>query len=257
MLIIISPAKTLDFNPLVIDCPHTTPDFLAESEQLVDILRQFSIEDIGQFMSISPKLAELNIRRFINWHRPFTADNAKQAIYAFKGDVYSGLDAPSLSVDDVNWAQDHLRILSGLYGLLRPLDLMQAYRLEMGRSLKTARGDNLYHFWKEQITNALNQHLKTINSNFLVNLASNEYSASVDLANINAKVITPVFKDWKNDRFKIISFFAKKARGMMSAWVIKNRIENAADLTNFDSDGYYFEPRESTLTAPVFHRKTT
>ncbi len=255
MLIIISPAKTLDYDSELLNGSYSTPDFLNQSEQLLEKLRTFSPDDISQLMSLSPKLAALNAKRYLNWHQPFTPDNARPAIYAFKGDVYEGFDVKSHSVDDINWAQQHLRILSGLYGLLRPLDLMQPYRLEMGTKLSNQKGDNLYDFWKSTITDALNQQLATSQSEYLINLASNEYSNAVNMDEINSLVITPIFKDWKNGKYKIISFFAKKARGMMSAWIIKNRITKAEQLHDFNIGKYHYCSESSTLSQPVFLSK--
>ena len=206
-------------------------------------------------MKISPALSELNKDRYQQWQPPFDADNAKHAVYAFKGDVYIGLEAESMGKKDLDWAQQHLRILSGLYGLLRPLDLMQPYRLEMGTSLKTRRGKNLYEFWNKRITDGLNQQLEEIDSNHLINLASNEYYKSVKPNHLNAEVITPSFLDWKNGEYKMIGFFAKKARGSMSAWIIRNRINDINKLPEFDDDGYKINEALSTPLKPVFTRK--
>ena len=206
-------------------------------------------------MKISPKLAELNRDRYQTWSRPFKKSNAKQAVLAFKGDVYIGLDVDSFSEDNFTYAQDHLRILSGLYGLLRPLDLMQPYRLEMGTRLKNSEGSNLYEFWDMQITDKLNKELKKHKSQALLNLASNEYFKSVKPKELKVDVITPVFKDWKNGQYKLISFFAKKARGLMAAWVVKNQITDPDELVNFDVDGYSYNFEESDALNPVFLRK--
>jgi hypothetical protein len=206
-------------------------------------------------MRISEKLGILNSNRFIQWQLPFTADNSKQALLAFKGDVYEGMHTNSLTEDDLNWANDHLRILSGLYGLLKPLDLIQAYRLEMGTKFSNQRGKNLYEFWGDKITNKINQELAKQRSPVVINLASNEYFKSVKEKQLNAAVITPVFKDWKNDQFKIISFYAKKARGMMSAYIIKNQLESPSDIKQFDTAGYNFSAEQSTDNEWVFLRK--
>ncbi|MBV1929705.1 MAG: peroxide stress protein YaaA, partial [Gammaproteobacteria bacterium] len=206
-------------------------------------------------MKISDKLGNLNFDRFLSWDRKFTPDNAKQALLAFKGDVYTGLDAESLSGDDLLWAQDHLRILSGLYGLLRPLDLMQAYRLEMGTKLANGRGKDLYQFWGSQITDALNQQQADESLPVLVNLASNEYFKSVQSKQLNAEIITPVFKDWKGDKYKIISFYAKKARGLMVAYIVRNRLSDVEQIKNFDSEGYVYNPAMSSAREWVFTRE--
>jgi len=255
MLIVISPAKTLDYETPARTRKFTQPDFLDRSQALIDILRKQSAPKLEKLMTISSNLAELNKQRYIDWHTPFTPDTAKQAMLAFKGDVYTGLEAETFSSRDVDWAQKHLRILSGLYGLLRPLDLMQPYRLEMGTSLKTPQGGNLYQFWDTQITEALNRQLASIKSHTLVNLASNEYFKSVKPKLLDAEVITPAFRDWKNGEYKMIGFFAKKARGSMSAWIIRNRINKAAELADFDLDGYHYDQESSTEQQPVFLRR--
>ncbi len=255
MLIVISPAKTLDFETEPTTTEHSQPTLLKHSEELIDVLSTKSPDDIEKLMKISNKLAVLNVERYHNWSQPFTPDNAKQAVLAFKGDVYTGLDAESLNHSELAYAQDHLRILSGLYGVLRPLDLMQAYRLEMGTRLENPKGKNLYEFWGMQVTEEINQQLKAVNSDLLVNLASNEYFKSIKPKSINADIVTPVFKDWKNDQYKMISFFAKKARGLMTAWVIKNEIKSVEQLTEFNVDGYQYSPNDSDALNPVFLRK--
>ncbi len=253
MLIVISPAKTLDFETPPHINTHSQGDFLAQSQLLINELRDLAPQDISALMKISDKLGNLNFQRFADWSQPFSADNAKQAVLAFKGDVYTGLDAENLDSNALDFAQQHLRILSGLYGLLRPLDLIQPYRLEMGTKFANQRGKNLYEFWGEQITEALNTQLSKT-GNVLVNLASNEYFSAVKPKNLNGRVITPVFKDWKNDKYKIISFYAKKARGLMSRYAIENRINEVEQLKNFDSEGYYFCPAQSTENEWVFLR---
>lgn len=254
MLILISPAKTLDFDtPAHID-EFSQADHLTDSTKLIKILRDKAPHEIASLMKISDKLANLNSERYHTWKRPFTAKNAKQAVLAFKGDVYTGLDAQSMTKAQLQWAQKHLRILSGLYGLLRPLDLMQAYRLEMGTSLENKAGKDLYAFWGDKITTSINEQLKTVRSKTLVNLASNEYFKSVNTQLIEADIIAPEFKDCKNGKYKIISFYAKKARGLMSAWIIENKIKKADQLMEFDIDGYYFDESLSTPNKPVFLR---
>ncbi len=255
MLLVISPAKNLDYETPAKTKQHTAPDFLEQSQLLIEQLRALAPQDISQLMSISDKLGVLNYDRFQQWSTPFTADNAKQAVLAFNGDVYTGLNAESFKADDFTFAQKHLRILSGLYGLLRPLDLMQAYRLEMGTKFENNRGKNLYEFWGNLITEALNKQLKTLSSDVLVNLASNEYFKSVKAKSLNATIITPVFKDWKGDKYKIISFYAKKARGLMCAYAIHNRLTDAQDLKRFDLEGYEYDDALSSGSEWVFTRR--
>lgn len=255
MLIVISPAKTLDFETEHSTEKHSQPALVSQSERLIDVLTTLSPADIEKLMKISPKLSELNVARYHEWELPFSLKNSKQAVHAFKGDVYTGLDAESLNDSDLQYSQDHLRILSGLYGVLRPLDLMQPYRLEMGIRLENPNGKNLYEFWGDLITQTLNEQLSAIDSNVLINLASNEYFKSVKHKKLEADIVTPVFKDWKNGQYKMISFFAKKARGLMTAWVIKNRIESVDELANFNVDGYQFSENDSDLLNPVFLRK--
>lgn len=254
MLMVISPAKTLDFESPAKTKQSTTPDFLEQSQQLINELQLLSPADISSLMNISEKLGNLNYERFLNWHTPFNADNAKQAVLAFKGDVYTGLDAESFSAADFKFSQKHLRILSGLYGLLRPLDLIQPYRLEMGTRFANQAGDNLYQFWGEQLTAAINTQLKKSKTTVLLNLASNEYFKVLQPKSINADIITPVFKDFKNGKYKIISFYAKKARGLMSAYVIKNHITEVEVIKNFDIDGYRYNAEMSTAKDWVFIR---
>lgn len=254
MLLVISPAKNLDFETPAKTTQSTTPDFLDEAQLLIDQLRDLAPQDISKLMSISDKLGVLNYDRYQQWSTPFTSDNAKQAVLAFNGDVYTGLDADNFKADDFKFAQKHLRILSGLYGLLRPLDLMQPYRLEMGTKFENQRGKNLYDFWGESITECLNKQLKTLKADVLVNLASNEYFKSVKAKHLNADIVTPVFKDWKGDKYKIISFYAKKARGLMCAYAIKNKITKVEDLKGFDSEGYVFNEAMSTDKEWVFLR---
>jgi cytoplasmic iron level regulating protein YaaA (DUF328/UPF0246 family) len=255
MLLVISPAKTLDFDTPPSTSIYSQPEFLDDSAELIDQLKTLSPSDVSTLMSISDKLGVLNSNRFIDWQLPFTSDNSKQALLSFKGDVYEGMDTTSLSQDDLTWANDHLRILSGLYGLLKPLDLIQPYRLEMGTKFSNERGKNLYEFWGNKITDKINQDLAEQKSPVLINLASNEYFKSVKTKQLNAAVITPVFKDWKNDKYKIISFYAKKARGMMSAYIIKNRLESPSDIKQFDTAGYAFSAEQSTESEWVFLRK--
>ena len=255
MLLVVSPAKTLDYDTPAVTKSSSQPDFVEESQLLIDELRQLSPAQVGSLMSISDKLAQLNTARFEAWSQPFNNKNAKQAVLAFKGDVYTGLDAESLSEKQLEFAQKHLRILSGLYGLLRPLDLMQAYRLEMGSKFANQRGKDLYAFWGELITEKLNVEIATQKDDVLVNLASNEYFKSVKTKSLNAQIITPVFKDRKGDKYKIISFYAKKARGMMCRYVIDNSITNVEKLKDFDYEGYSYNKAMSSDTEWVFIRE--
>jgi len=255
MLIVISPAKTLDFDSKPSTDSYTQPAFLKQSESLINTLSTMAPIDVEKLMKISPKLAELNVERYHNWSRPFKPSNAKQAVLAFKGDVYTGLEAEKMTQKQLDYAQQHLRILSGLYGVLRPLDLMQPYRLEMGTKLVNDEGKNLYDFWGQMITNNINNQLKDIDSKILLNLASNEYFKSINNKSVNAKIVTPIFKDWKNGQYKMISFFAKKARGTMSAWVIKNQVKTIKKLNQFNADGYQYSEKDSDDLNPVFLRK--
>lgn len=253
MLMIISPAKTLDYESPLATETHTQPDFLDDACELIDQLKELEPHQICNLMDISDKLGQLNAERFQNWHTPFTPDNARQAVLAFKGDVYTGLDAESFSEDDFQFAQKHLRILSGLYGLLKPLDLMQPYRLEMGTKFENSRGKDLYAFWGSKITEALNRQLAE-DDQVLINLASNEYFKSVKKRELDARLITPQFKDWKNGKYKMISFYAKKARGLMCRYAIQNQINKAEDLKEFNLDGYYFSEDQSDNNNWVFLR---
>lgn len=255
MLTLISPAKTLDFDTPPTTRKCTQPRFLQQSTALVEDARQLDPAAIRELMGVSEAIADLNHRRFHNWATPFSLDNAKQAILAFRGDVYSGLDADSLGGAELDFAQQHLRILSGLYGLLRPLDLMQPYRLEMGLKFANRGGSNLYHFWGDEITRAINAQLGKSGSRVLVNLASNEYYRAVQPRALEADIITPQFRDLKNGKYKTISFYAKKARGQMARFIIDNRLNDAAGLQDFSVDGYRYNRRESGPREPVFTRK--
>ncbi len=255
MLTVISPAKKLDYESDNTFMPYTQPLHLEDSQCLMDELRHLSADDLSQLMHISKDLGILNHERNQNWSLPFDLDNAKQAILAFKGDVYEGMQASSFTDKEMDWAQSRLRILSGLYGTLRPLDLMQPYRLEMGTRFKNQRGANLYSFWGDEITTTLNKQLESIDSEILVNLASTEYFKSVKIKKLNAQVITPIFKDQKGDIYKIISFYAKKARGSMAAWLIKNEITDVSDITGFNVNGYYYSADDSTDNEIVFLRE--
>jgi cytoplasmic iron level regulating protein YaaA (DUF328/UPF0246 family) len=255
MLLVISPAKTLDYETPSKTKIKTIPDYLDDSQELINRARKYSVLDIAEIMQVSQKIAELNFERFAKWKTPFTPENAKQAVLAFKGDVYTGLDAETFNAADFKFAQKHLRILSGLYGLLRPLDLMQPYRLEMGRKIETDRGKNLYEFWGETITDGLNKQLKKIKSDCLINLASNEYFKSVKPKLLNAEIITPAFKDYKNGEYKMLGVYAKKARGMLSRFVIQNQLTDPEDMKDFCEDGYRFNKSLTKGNTWVFTRK--
>lgn len=254
MLAIISPAKSLDFDSRAPTRKHSAPSFLDDSAELIRELRELAPQDLSDLMGISTSLAELNYDRYAAWGEPFNRRNAKQAMFAFNGDVYMGLKSTEFSERDLTWAQKHLRILSGLHGVLKPLDLIQPYRLEMGTRLPNGRGGDLYEFWRDKVTAALNDAIDAQRQPILVNLASNEYFSAVDTTRIAARIITPTFKDLKNGRYKFISFFAKKARGLMAAYLIKNRVSTLKALKAFDWQGYRFSPAESSANDWVFLR---
>nr|WP_314574516.1 peroxide stress protein YaaA [uncultured Pseudomonas sp.] len=255
MLMVISPAKTLDFETAPTTERFTQPQYLDHSQELILQLRELTPAQISELMHLSDKLAGLNAARFGSWTPAFSPENAKQALLAFKGDVYTGLDAQTLSETDLDYAQQHLRMLSGLYGLLRPLDLMQPYRLEMGTKLANARGKDLYAFWGERISEWLNEALAEQGDDVLLNLASNEYFSAVKRSALKARVIDTEFRDQKNGQYKIISFYAKKARGMMSRFVISERIDNPEHLKQFDEQGYRFDNELSKPDKLVFLRE--
>jgi cytoplasmic iron level regulating protein YaaA (DUF328/UPF0246 family) len=254
MFIVISPAKSLDYESELPTEKFTQPRLLDDSFELIQEARKLSASQLGQLMSISEKLSQLNVDRFKDWQKDFDLHNARQAIYAFTGDVYTGLDATTLNQTQINYAQKHLRMLSGLYGLLRPLDLMMPYRLEMGTKLKNDRGTNLYQFWGDQISELLREDMKAEKSKILVNLASDEYYKSVNEEVLNCDIIKPVFLDQKNGKYKVISFYAKKARGLMSRFIIENKIQKVEQLKDFNVDGYYFDKENSNTQELVFKR---
>lgn len=254
MLALISPAKTLDYETALPTDTYTQPRLLEQSQQLIDVCRKLSATEIASLMTVSEKIANLNVERFRDWNAEFDFSNARQALFAFKGDVYTGLDAYHLKDQDIDFAQQHLRMLSGLYGLLRPLDLMMPYRLEMGTKLKNSRGNNLYEFWGSIITDQINQDLAEIDAKVLVNLASDEYYKSVNEKKIQAEIIKPVFLDQKNGKYKVISFYAKKARGLMARYLIENKLSQVEQLKAFDSEGYYFDAESSSDKELVFKR---
>jgi|TARA_B110000093_G_scaffold104365_1_gene112170 cytoplasmic iron level regulating protein YaaA (DUF328/UPF0246 family) len=253
MLTVISPAKKLDYSSTVEPQAHTQPELLSHAKELLKGLKTLSPQDVCALMGLSDKLGALNYERFQEWRTPFNQKNARQAVLAFKGDVYQGLDAQSMSAGELAWAQDNLRILSGLYGLLRPLDLMQPYRLEMGTKYSNARGNDLYKFWGNIITDEINKVLVG-KTPVLLNLASNEYFKSVQTKDIKGQIISPQFMDKKDDKYKIISFYAKKARGLMSAYIIKNKITDVEKIKGFDSDGYSYNAAMSEGDKWVFTR---
>ncbi|MEW8229011.1 MAG: peroxide stress protein YaaA [Candidatus Thiodiazotropha endolucinida] len=254
MLITISPAKTLDYESPPVTTIHTKPAFLKQSCSLINNLRNYSTMDLAELMKLSMKLSELNFDRYHDWKTPFTLKNAKQAALAMKGDVYGGLDAETLDKEGFKFAQRHLRILSGLYGVLRPLDLMQPYRLEMGTKLPNERGKDLYAFWGEQITQAINKDLKAQGDDILINLASNEYFKSIKPKLIQGRIITPQFKEKKSGAYRMIGVFAKRARGLMSRYIIDNRLQDPQEIEGFDWDGYRFNKRLSKEDQWVFTR---
>lgn len=255
MLMVISPAKTLDYSSAPVTERHTLPEHLDHAAELVAQLRELSPAQIAQLMSLSDKLAGLNAARYAEWSPAFTPANAKQALLAFRGDVYTGLDADSFDADDFDFAQQHLRILSGLYGVLRPLDLMQAYRLEMGTKLANPRGKDLYAFWGERINAWLDAALDAQGDRVLLNLASNEYFSAVRRKTLDARILDTEFRDLKNGQYKIISFHAKKARGLMARHVIKHRLHDPEALKGFDLAGYRYSAEHSGADKLVFLRE--
>ena len=254
MLALISPAKTLDYESSLPTDQHTQARLLEHSQELIEVASKLSATEISSLMSVSEKIANLNVERFRDWQPEFDLSNARQAIFAFKGDVYTGLDAYNLKDHDISYAQEHLRMLSGLYGLLRPLDLMMPYRLEMGTKLANSRGHNLYEFWGHTITELINYDLAAANSELLVNIASDEYYKSVKENKIQAEIIKPVFLDQKNGKYKVISFYAKKARGLMARFIIENQIDRVEDLKGFNTEEYYFDAESSLKGELVFKR---
>jgi len=254
MIILLSPAKTLDTETRSRVRTASQPQFLEQSSQLVDTLKTYSANRLGKLMSISDSLAETNAERYEQWSLPFDIQNARPCIQMFRGDVYTGLDSDTLSRADLTYAQKHLRILSGLYGVLKPLDLIQAYRLEMGTQLKNTAGKNLYDYWGTDLTDYLNEELNAQRKPFVVNLASVEYFSAVKAKSLDAPLVSPVFQDEKNGTYKIISFFAKKARGSMARYLIQNRCKKLEDLAGFNLDGYVYSAKESSEGKPVFRR---
>ncbi|MER2540133.1 MAG: peroxide stress protein YaaA [Azonexus sp.] len=255
MLIFLSPAKSLDFKTPPQVTTYTQPAYLKQSETLIKQLRKLSPAAIANLMHLSDPLAQLNFGRYAEWHLPFTPENAKQAALAFDGDVYDGLAAKDLSPDDLDFAQKQVRILSGLYGILKPLDLMQPYRLEMGTKFANKAGKDLYAFWGERLLDAINKELAEMPRPVAINLASEEYFKAAVGRKINGVVIQPVFEDWKNGQYKIISFYAKRARGLMTRYAVLNRLSEPEGLKDFDYDGYAFESSASDEKSWVFRRR--
>ena len=255
MITLIAPAKRLDYDSDLSVEDFSIAEHLKESKKLIKELQKKSPEDLSSLMGLSENLSILNFERNMNWQVPKKPSNeVRQAIFAFKGDVYVGLDSETLSKSDIKYAQKNLAILSGLYGLLKPLDLMYPYRLEMGTKMKNENGKNLYEFWGNKITTSINELAKKNNSKGIINLASVEYFSSVKTENLDLPVYSPVFKDFKNGKYKIISFFAKKARGSMARFVIQNKIKNPTDLNKFNLDGYKYSAKDSSEYSPVFLR---
>jgi len=254
MISILSPAKTLDYETHLPTEVSTQPAFLDESQKLIETLRAFEQKDIEALMGVSEKIAELNVERYKSFELPFTSENARPAIFAFKGDVYRDLELNEYSESDLSFTQAHVRILSGLYGVLRPLDLMQPYRLEMGTKLKTSRGNDLYAFWGAKISQHLNDALKEQGDDLLINLASDEYFKSVDTGTLKAKIIKVNFLDLKKGKYKIVSFYAKRARGMMTNFICRNHINTVEGLKDFNTAGYYFDENQSSASELFFLR---
>ena len=255
MLALVSPAKKMDFEDITRPLSHSDPDFFTDTKKLVKSARQLSQTELQQLMNLSDSLSELNFQRFKAFKATQSQANAKQAAMAFAGDTYIGLDSATLSDNDFDYAQDHLRILSGLYGLLRPLDLIQPYRLEMGRRLATERGHNLYEFWGDKLAKSINKIVKEHQNPAVINLASNEYFKAAQQKTIKSQVVTPVFKEIKGDKESVIGFLAKKARGTMARYIIKNQIETPGELKSFAEDRYKFQKNQSDDTKWVFTRK--
>jgi uncharacterized protein len=255
MLFLLSPAKSLDYDTPAEGVPHTLPQFVSQSAELIGVLKHKTPAQISQLMDLSDNLAALNVARYEAWRPKFSQKNSKQAVLAFNGDVYEGLDAKSLKLKDLEWAQEHVCILSGLYGVLRPLDWMQPYRLEMGTALANSRGQNLYHFWGDGIAQHLNKQLATHKTPVVINLASQEYFKAVDRKVLNARVIECVFEDYKGGKYKVISFFAKRARGLLARYAIEKKIQNPEKLKDFKVEGYTYAAAESDDNRLVFRRR--
>ena len=254
MKIIISPAKKINNNQEKENIRFSKCSFLNEATELIEILKEFTPAGLSELMNISHNLSVLNADRYVNWSLPFNTKNSKQAILSFSGDVYQGMNIGDFDNNDLDFSQKHLRILSGLYGILKPLDLIQPYRLEMGTKLKTEKGKNLYHFWRNLLTAYMKKEIQENKDNYLVNLASDEYSKAIDINELRVPCVTPVFKDFKNGKLKVISFFAKKARGKMCRFIIKNKLTSINELQEFNCDGYLFDKNLSTDSEFIYTR---
>ncbi len=255
MITVLSPAKSLDFETPLPTEQYSTADFLDQSDKLIEKCRKLDAQALKDLMHISDKLAELNVQRFADYEQPLApGPQSRPAALAFTGDTYVGFDARTLSEDELRWSQEHVRILSGLYGLLRPMDLIRPYRLEMGSRLENSRGKNLYAFWGNRLSNAIDEALQGAEHAVVINCASKEYFSAMDTKALKARVVTPVFKDFKNGQYKVISFFAKRARGAMARHIVSNRITDPADIVSFDYGHYAHDPEQSTPDAPVFTR---
>lgn len=255
MLLLLSPAKKLDYDSALPERAHTQPLFVDEARALIKVLKTKTVAEVGELMSISEALSELNVQRYAQWKPQFDTKHARQAVLAFNGDVYEGLDARSLSAKQLDWAQEHVAILSGLYGALRPLDLMRPYRLEMGTRLQTSAGANLYAFWGARIAQYLDKRLSSDKHPIIVNLASDEYFKAVNRKALRARVVQCVFQEFKGGDYKIVGFFAKRARGLMARYAIQHKVATPKGLTGFDLEGYAFAPDVSTEDKLVFRRK--
>lgn len=254
MIILLSPAKTLDYEKLETNASYTVPLLLEKSKILINDLKKKKPSEISKLMKISDKLSSLNSERYKSWRGlKEKSKNSKEAIFVFKGDVYQGLNIESFKKKDLEYSQNHLRLISGLYGLLKPLDIIEPYRLEMGTKLETRKGKNLYEFWGKEISDQLVKDLKSLKSNTVINLASNEYFNSVKDLEKTTNIISPVFRDFSKDKYKVISFYAKKARGLMAGWILKNKIKKE-EIKDFDIDGYYYSKKDSLENSPVFLR---
>lgn len=255
MLILLSPAKIQNTDTKKVTDSHSLPEFMTQANQLVKLIRKLSPKELAELLAINTDLTYLNIDRYFNWQLPFTIENSKQAIFTFNGEVFKGFDAGSLSDSDLEYAQNHLRILSGLYGVLRPLDFMQPYRLEVSSKLKNQMGKDLYAFWREKLTKSVAKTLKNAGKpNFIINLASAEYMKVIDINNTNLKVIDVEFYEYKEDKYRQVVIYTKKARGMMARYIIENRIENIEDIKGFNLENYWFSPLKSTDSKLVFTR---
>jgi cytoplasmic iron level regulating protein YaaA (DUF328/UPF0246 family) len=254
MLILLSPSKTIDTTTKISYKNFTIPHFITDSSNIISVVKQLNVNELSTLMKISPKLSQLNFDRFQYWNSEHKLTNSKQALLSFKGEVFTGIDSDSFSEDDLKYSQNHLIILSGMYGIIRPLDLIQPYRLEISTKLAISDSKNLYAFWQDKITSEIQQILTTHNNPTIINLASNEYFKVIDAKKLDANIITPVFKEYKNGSYKIVTIYAKKARGLMTSYILKNKIEKIDDLKFFDKEGYYYNDLMSNNSQLVFTR---